>query len=49
MLFIEEYVSEQMVDGVKKLGEGVGVSQEVVKIVMNVSVYKRQGIEWVAE
>jgi len=38
-----------MVDGVKRLGEGVGVSQEVVKIVMNVSVYKRQGIEWVAE
>jgi len=49
MLFIEEYVWEQMVDGLKKLGEGVGVSQEVVKIVMNVNVYKRQGIEWVAE
>jgi len=38
-----------MVNGVKKLGERVGVSQEVVKIVMNVSVCKRQGIEWVAE
>jgi len=49
MLFIEEYVWEQMVDGVKKLGEGVGVNQEIVKIVMNMSVYKRQGIEWVAE
>jgi len=34
-----------MVDGVKKLGEGVGVNQEIVKIVMNMSVYKRQGIE----
>jgi len=34
-----------MVNGVKKLGERVGVSQEVVKIVMNVSVCKRQGIE----
>ena len=38
-----------MVDGLKKLGENVGVSQEVVIIVMNVSVYKRQGIELVAD
>jgi len=45
MLFIEEYVSEQMIDGLKKLGEKVGVSQEVMIIVMNVSVYKRQRTE----
>jgi len=34
-----------MVDGLKKLGEKVGVSQEIMIIVMNVRVYKRQGIE----